>query len=80
MREILQDAANRVTDKQIQDTLWHYYYDVEKSVAYILNTYMEKPKMQKKAQNKAQKKEKEKGDGKEVQGGFIYFSFVLVCA
>jgi hypothetical protein len=59
-----------VTDKQIQDALWHYYYDVEKSVAYILNTYMEKPK--------AQKKENEKGKGKKVQGGFVYFLFVLV--
>jgi hypothetical protein len=39
-------------------------------VAYILNTYMEKPK--------AQKKETEKGKGKKVQGGFVYFLFVLV--
>ena len=71
MREILQDAANSVTDKQIQEALWHYYYDVEKSVAYILNTYMEKSKAN------PQKKEK----GKKVQGGFVYFfSFVLVCA
>jgi elongation factor 1 alpha-like protein len=75
VREILQDAANRVTDKQIQDALWHYYYDVEKSVAYILNTYMEIPKA------KPQKKESEKGKGKKVQGGFVYFFlFVLVYA
>jgi elongation factor 1 alpha-like protein len=62
VREVLQEAANHVTDKQIQDTLWHYYYDVEKSVAYILNTYMEKPK--------AQKKENVKG--KKVQGAFTF--------
>jgi elongation factor 1 alpha-like protein len=26
-----------VTDKEIQDALWHYYYDVDKSVAYLKN-------------------------------------------
>ena len=25
------------TDKEIQDSLWHYYYDVEKSVSYLLS-------------------------------------------
>lgn len=24
-----------ITDQEIQDTLWHYYYDVAKSVAYL---------------------------------------------
>ena len=26
------------TDKQIQDSLWHYYYDVEKTVNYLLGS------------------------------------------
>jgi elongation factor 1 alpha-like protein len=26
-----------VTDKEIQEALWHYYYDVEKSVTYLNN-------------------------------------------
>jgi hypothetical protein len=43
-------------------------------VAYILNTYMEEPKA------KPQRKENEKGKGKKVQGGFVYFLFVLACA
>lgn len=24
-----------VTDKEIQDSLWHYYYDIAKTVAYL---------------------------------------------
>ena len=35
VRSILGDFP--VTDKEIQDSLWHYYYDVEKTVAYILS-------------------------------------------
>ncbi|KIX03946.1 translation elongation factor Tu [Rhinocladiella mackenziei CBS 650.93] len=27
--------ASSVTDKEIQDTLWHYYYDIGKSVSYL---------------------------------------------
>lgn len=27
-----------VTDKEIQDSLWHYYYDVAKTVTYLLST------------------------------------------
>ena len=27
-----------VSDREIQDSLWHYYYDVEKTVMYILST------------------------------------------
>ena len=25
------------TDREIQESLWHYYYDVEKTVAYLLS-------------------------------------------
>ena len=28
--------GNGFTDRQIQDSLWHYYYDVEKTVNYLL--------------------------------------------
>lgn len=27
-----------VTDKEIQDSLWHYYYDIAKTVTYLLST------------------------------------------
>lgn len=26
-----------VTDKEIQDSLWHFYYDVAKTVTYLLS-------------------------------------------
>lgn len=29
----------QASDKEIQEALWHYYYDVSKSVAYIKSTY-----------------------------------------
>jgi len=59
VRDKLPPAATYVTDKQIQESLWHYYYDIEKSAEYLVNTYMKKPK------EKVQKKEKN------VAGGLI---------
>lgn len=39
-----------VTDKEIQDSLWHTYYDVEKTAAYLLNVHTLKvPKKEKKS-------------------------------
>lgn len=32
------------TDNEIQDALWHYYYDVGKSVAYLKSTVLLSPK------------------------------------
>lgn len=29
----------RIGDRDIEDALWHYYYDVEKSVNYLLSKY-----------------------------------------
>lgn len=29
------DASITVTDAQIQEALWHYYFEVEKSVSYL---------------------------------------------
>lgn len=34
VREAL-GTAFQVSDKEIQETLWHYYYDVGKSVVYL---------------------------------------------
>ena len=44
MRTELPRESGNITDKQIQDALWHYYYDVPKSVGYLVNTYLAKPK------------------------------------
>ena len=29
------DSNNAVTDEEIQDSLWHYYYDIDKTVTYL---------------------------------------------
>lgn len=39
VREVLGTAVS-VSDKDIQDSLWHYYYDVEKVVNYILSEHV----------------------------------------
>jgi elongation factor 1 alpha-like protein len=44
----LPNNAGHITDKQIQDALWHYYYDVQKSVGYLVNTYVAKAKKENK--------------------------------
>jgi elongation factor 1 alpha-like protein len=54
----LPEASGHITDRQIQDALWHYYYDVDKSVAYLIKEYMAKPKKEQK---------------KKVAGGFYLF-------
>ena len=48
VRELLSHGSNYITDKQIQEALWHYYYDVDKSVAYLRKEYMAKPKKEQK--------------------------------
>lgn len=41
IKRALGPRAVDVTTKQIQDALWHYYYDVDKSVAYLLNKFID---------------------------------------
>lgn len=43
VRKALGNDASKVTLAQIQDALWHYYYDVEKSVAYLNKTFIAPP-------------------------------------
>jgi hypothetical protein len=62
VREALPPSVAHITDKQIQEALWHYYYDVAKSVGYLVTTYAPK--------QKAQKKDKVQA-GKKVQGGLF---------
>ncbi|KAF2794173.1 hypothetical protein K505DRAFT_349470 [Melanomma pulvis-pyrius CBS 109.77] len=42
-REAL-DSSITVSDAQIQESLWHYFYDVEKTVAYLKNKFAPTPK------------------------------------
>ena len=37
VREALGDASDFTSDEQIQEALWHYYYDVGKCVTYLKN-------------------------------------------
>jgi len=39
-----------VSDKEVQDALWHYYYDIGKSVTYLKNLKKPQPKQEKKKQ------------------------------
>ena len=39
VKKALGPDASKVTLKQIQDALWHYYYDADKSVAYLRKSF-----------------------------------------
>lgn len=45
VRQTLASAADQLTDKEIHDSLWHYYYDIEKTVAYLLGVVEKKGKL-----------------------------------
>lgn len=45
VRDALGDAFADVTDAAIQEALWHYYYDVGKSVTYLKSMLSPKPSM-----------------------------------
>ncbi|MCJ1387626.1 Hsp70 suppressor, GTPase facilitates ribosomal subunit dissociation [Xylographa bjoerkii] len=48
-----------ISDKDIQDSLWHYYYDVGKTVTYLLNQRSNSdPRKSKKAEDESGKKAK----------------------
>ncbi|XPS95805.1 hypothetical protein M3J09_005086 [Ascochyta lentis] len=42
-REALGSAGSNISDAQIQEALWHYYYDVGKSVSYLKNKFAAPP-------------------------------------
>ena len=58
VREVLQESAARITDKEIQESLWHTYYDVNKTVGFLLNKI------------EAKIKKEQKAAGKKATGGF----------
>lgn len=35
VRQVLEQEIPTISDKDIEDSLWHYYYDVEKSITYL---------------------------------------------
>lgn len=58
VRSALPPGSGNITDRQIQEALWHYYYDVDKSVAYLVSTYL--PKAQKSTKKIATKRDQGK--------------------
>ncbi|CRK38328.1 hypothetical protein BN1708_007717 [Verticillium longisporum] len=43
VRETLGSAAGSLTTQKIHDALWYYYYDIEKTVDYLLKKYITPP-------------------------------------
>ena len=43
VRGALGPQASKVTTTQIQDALWHYYYDVNKTATYLVDHYIAPP-------------------------------------
>jgi len=50
VQEAMGSQAAFLTTDQIQEALWHYYYDVEKSVAYLTKKFISPPKEKKAAE------------------------------
>jgi hypothetical protein len=48
VHEALGPDASGITQEEIEEALWHYYYDVEKSVAYLRNKRAKKEHREKK--------------------------------
>lgn len=42
--EALGVEAHKVTKAQIEESLWHYYWDVDKTITYLISKYIDPPK------------------------------------
>ncbi|KAK8053508.1 P-loop containing nucleoside triphosphate hydrolase protein [Apiospora saccharicola] len=49
VRDALGPQTSKVTTAQIQDALWHYFYDIDKTVAYLVTKHIASPKAAKSA-------------------------------
>lgn len=43
VRATLGPASSKVTTAQIEEALWHYYYDIDKTVAYLVSKFVAPP-------------------------------------
>ncbi|KAG8164578.1 hypothetical protein KVR01_004853 [Diaporthe batatas] len=41
VKTTLGPQASKVTTRQIQESLWHYYYDVDKTIAYLISKFID---------------------------------------
>lgn len=56
VRAELEEAGLQASGKEIEDALWHYYWDVGKSVAYLKNTRTPRPQQQSAKKEKSKSK------------------------
>ncbi|EPQ67554.1 Bgt-3338 [Blumeria graminis f. sp. tritici] len=55
VRASLPLCRSHITDKEIQESLWHTFYNVEKTVEYLLRIHSDKPKAGKTSKKKSSK-------------------------
>lgn len=60
VRAHLEEAGLQASDRQIEDALWHYYWDVSKSVEYLTAQHQSGDKTAQSKQTKKQEKPKSK--------------------
>lgn len=63
VKSMLGPQASKVTTKQIQESLWHYYYDVDKTIAYLISKFID-PAPKPAAKTKVPKTTPQPSDGK----------------
>ena len=57
-----------VTEKEIQDSLWHYFFDVDKTVTYLMGPEYEHADQDKRADNQLRPEETETEKGQTEAG------------
>ncbi|KAL1859803.1 hypothetical protein Daus18300_009393 [Diaporthe australafricana] len=62
VKSMLGPQASKVTTQQIQESLWHYYYDIDKTVAYLVTKFVD-PAPKPAAKSKASKATPQVSDG-----------------
>ena len=78
VRAELDEAGVPATTKQIEDALWHYYWDVGKSVAYLKNSKTpQPPKQQEVKKDKPKSKFDEAAEQSAIIAGECHFLFTL---
>jgi elongation factor 1 alpha-like protein len=75
VRAELEEAGVQTSDKQIEDALWHYYWDVGKSVAYLKGARKPEPEAKK---EKPKSKFDEAAQKNASKAGELCHGFLLV--
>lgn len=65
VKSMLGPQASKVPTQQIQQSLWHYYYDVDKTIAYLISKFID-PTPKPPAKTKVPKTTPQASDGKTI--------------